>query len=183
MQNTFKVLPIEEVKIIKRINIVSQDRFGNDIIIGFILYQRGFSADYKFKETKEEDRDFAYFISYPRQEDFPTDSIDDLLLQTIQNNYPKSYIFNQLKFTTSDVEQFKNLINRPSEKSDLVIRPDFTGQQYERLVEIDFTSFNEEIKVFVEGSSQLIKGLNFYGNCNFENRNEIYQQLEEIEFI
>jgi len=37
MQDTFKILSTEEVKITKRINIVSHNKLGNDITIGFIL--------------------------------------------------------------------------------------------------------------------------------------------------
>ncbi len=147
-----------------------------------ILYEREFSKNYKFKETKEEEKDFSYFISYPRQEDFPTDYIDNLILQAIQNNFPKSFIENQLIFTTSDIKQFKNLINRPFENSTITIRPDFAGQEYEKLIGVEFKAFYKDIRIFVDGSSQLIKGLNFYGNCNFEKRNEIIQRLEEIKF-
>jgi len=183
MENKFKILSLDEVKIIKRVNIVTHNRLGNEITIGFILYERNFSDNYKFKETKEEDKDFTYFIYYPRQEDFPFDEIDNLILETIQSNYPKSFTENKLIFTTSDIEQLKNLVKRPFEKSKLIIRPDFTGQEYEKLISIEFKTFYKDIRIFFEGSSQLIKGLYFYGNCDFEKREEIYQKLDEIKFI
>lgn len=55
MKPQFSILPIDELRIVKQIFIVSEIPNG-DISIGYILYERRFESNYRFKEKKEEDR-------------------------------------------------------------------------------------------------------------------------------
>ncbi len=183
MRNKIKILPPEEMKIIKKINLVSKIRFETDVIIGFFLYERELSDNYKFKEKKKEERDFLYLSTYPKQEDFPEDLIDNVLFETIKINYPKSNLHNDFLFTTSDVENLTNLINQPYQVSALIIRPDFSGQRLERLVGMEFEAFTKMVNLYTSFPAEITKDLVFYGTCNFEKHKEIYNILEGIKFI
>lgn len=183
MKNVVKILKPEEMKFIKKINIISQNRLNNDIVIGFLIYERKISLDYTFKPKDKSDDNMKYLITYPKQSDYPTDEIDELILETIRISYPNSIVHTEILFSTGDIEWLENLKNRPFEVSNLIIRPDFFGQDLERLVGKEFEVFRKDLRIYVEGSSELIKNIVFYGQCNFEKSKEIYNKLDKIIFI
>lgn len=53
MNNTITVLPIEEMRIIKRIDFLTLNKNNVEIRIGFIVYEREFNPDYKFVQNKK----------------------------------------------------------------------------------------------------------------------------------
>jgi len=183
MINKIKILPYKEIKIIKKINLVAKIRFETDVIIGFLLYERELSDNYKFQEKKKEESDFIYLSTYPKQEDFPEDLIDNILFETIKINYPNSNLHNELLFTTSDVENLTNLIRQPYKVSTFIIRPDFSGQRLEGLVGMEFEAFTKSVNLYTSFPAEIIKDLVFYGTCNFEKHKEIYNILEGIKFL
>jgi hypothetical protein len=183
MINKIKILPYEEMKIIKKINLVTKIRFETDVIIGFFLYERELNDSYKFLEKKKEERDTIYLSTYPKQEDFPEDLIDNILFETIKINYPTSNLHNELLFTTSDVENLTNLIKQPYQITSLIIRPDFSGQRLEGLVGMEFEAFTKRVNLYTSFPAEITKDLVFFGTCNFEKHKEIYNSLEDIKFI
>lgn len=183
MDNTIKILPIEEMRIVKRVDIIARDRYNFDTRIGFVIYERQFRPDYKFAEKEKSENEFLNLTSYPRQEDFPSDEIDELILSTIKLTHPKSQIHNELLFSSFDVDSLNNLINRPAEKANLIIRPEFYGQDLEFLVGKSFKAFLKSVNIYVDGSSELIKNLAFYGCCNFKSHEVIYARLDKIKFL
>lgn len=58
------------------------------------MYKRILSTNYKFIEVPESQRDFSYYIDYPKQDLYPNDNVDNLILQSIRNSYPKSLVKN-----------------------------------------------------------------------------------------
>jgi hypothetical protein len=183
MANTIQILPAKEVKLIKQINLVSQNRHGVEIIIGFLFYERNFSSNYKMAGRKENVSELEYLLTYPKQNDFPEDEIDILLLYTIKSEFPKSTVFNKTLFTTSDVLILKNYTNRPSEKADIIISPDFSGQQLENLVGKSFKQFGESVNLYANGPIDYLKNIMFNGECDFARHAEIIDQLYRIEFL
>ncbi len=182
MKTTIKVLPVNEMKIVKQINLQIQNRNGIDITAGIILYYREISDTYKFNKKKKEDRDFFHFINYPGQEDYPNDDLDNLILQAIKFDFPKAKINSDLLFSTSDVERYENLTKRPYEKAELTFIPDFSGIDLNQLPKKSFTGFRKQINIYVDGSGELIKNRFFKGYCDFMNHEAIYDRLDQIEF-
>ena len=70
-----------EPKIIKTINIASQQD-----IIGLLLYIRNITPTYRLIETEQKDN----IELYPYQKMYPTDELDEILLEAIIVQYPKS---------------------------------------------------------------------------------------------
>ncbi|MEJ4087066.1 hypothetical protein [Galbibacter orientalis] len=182
MKTTITVLPVHEMKIIKQVNLVIQNRNGIDVTVGFILYDRKFSETYKFKDKTKDEKDFFHFITYPKQEDYPSDDLDSLILEAINSDFPKAQVKSNLLFSSSDVEYYENLINRPSEKAELNFIPDFSGIDISRLPNKSFKGFRKEINIYVDGSTEIIKNRVFKGYCDFENHEQIYDRLDEIYF-
>lgn len=183
MNNTITVLPIEEMRIVKRIDLLTQTKHNIEIRMGFILYEREFSPDYKFIENKKEEKDFLYLSTYPKQEDYPSDEIDELILSSIKSAFSNAQIHSELLFSTFDTDNLNRLVKRPNEKANFIVRPEFYGQDLAFLVGKSFKSFFKEINVYVDGSSELIKHLTFNGYCKYEKHEEVYSRLDKIKFL
>lgn len=183
MKKTITVLPVNEMKIIKQINLVIQNRNEIDITAGIILYEREFSEIYKFKEKPEEENDFFHFINYPKQEDYPSDELDSRILKAINLDFPRAQIKSDLLFSSSDVEHYKNITTRPFEKAELTFVPDFSGMNLNLLPRKSFTGFSKHITIYLNGSTEMIRDRIFKGLCPYENHLEFYDQLDEIKFL
>jgi hypothetical protein len=185
MKTTISVLPVNEMKIIKQVNLVIQNRNGIDDTAGIILYERRFSATYRFQEKNkdEDEKDFFHFATYPKQADYPSDDLDLLIFEAIKADFPKAQVISNLLFSSSDIEHYSNLTNRPSEKADLTFIPNFSGIDLNRLPNKTFSGFRKYINIYVNGSSEVIKSRVFKGYCDFENHEEIYVRLDGIKFL
>lgn len=183
MRTTITVLPVSEMKIIKQINLVIQNRNEIDITAGIILYEREFSQTYKFKEKAKEKRDNSHFTRYPKQEDYPNDNLDLLILQAVMSEFSLAEVKNDLLFASSDVEHYTNLTIRPSEKAELNFIPDFSGIDLERLPRKSFPGFRKQISIYANGNTEVIRNRVFKGYCHFENYEDIYDKLERIKFL
>lgn len=112
-----KFLPVEEMSVLKQVYIVSDFQGTGDFRIGYLLYLRKLSDTYRFVEVEEEKKDFNYHLTYPKQEYFPNDVLDELILQSVKNIYPKSYTFSHSILFTMDLELIERLKDRPHERS------------------------------------------------------------------
>lgn len=183
MKKTFSILPVEEIRIIKRVVIVSDNAVNRDISIGYFLYERLLSSEYRFIEKKEEEKDFDYYLTYPKQEDFPKDKIDELILQAIQNNYPKSFTISYSLISSLDKENIELFKNRPSEKSSIIFSPDLSNLDYSKFAGKDINYMKIDMNVFVDFKLEYIKNLFFYGKYDLSKENEIFNSLDKIKFI
>ncbi|MCT4583109.1 MAG: hypothetical protein N4A35_16985 [Flavobacteriales bacterium] len=184
MNKTQTVLPVSEMKIIKRINIVSQNWHPENLPIGFIIYERNFTEEYKILPEEKDSNNLSNLISgYPKQENYPHDEIDELILNTVKTEYPKSFVQNKLVFTSSDIEYFDNLIKRPFEKALFRIKPDFSNLDLSLLSGQEFECINQEINVYVDHSSELIKNIFLDGNCDFDHHKALFRALKTIKFL
>lgn len=183
MKTTVNVLPVNEMKIIKQVNLVIQNRNEIDITAGIILYEREFSDTYRLKEKKNNEKDFFHFSTYPKQKDYPNDDLDVLILEAIKTDFPKVQFKSDLLFSSADVEHYNNLTKRPSETADLTFIPDFSGIDISQLPRTTFYGFRKKINIYVNGSSEVIKNRIFKGHCDFQRHEQIYDRLDTIKFL
>lgn len=184
MNKTITVLPIEEMRIVKRIDLLIQNKNNIEIRTGFIVYLREFSPDYKLLAKKKEEKGFLNLSTNLKQEDYPSDEIDELILSSIKNTFSNARIHSEDLFSSFDTDNLKRLIERPSEKANFIVRPELYGQVLELPVSKSFNPFFKNIiNVYVDGPSELIKQLTFNGFCKFENHQEVYSSLNKIKFL
>jgi glycerophosphoryl diester phosphodiesterase len=180
---TIKILPVDEMRIVKRINIISQTQFDPEAVIGYVFYERQFSQDYKLAERIKNENDPFNLAPYPTQKDFPNDEIDEIILNAVREKFSKSSVRDEIMFSTFDIDQLNNFINRPSAKANFIVKPDFNGQDLNWLVGRSYNTFAKEINIYVNGSLKLIENLAFWGICDFARHEEIYTRLDLIKFL
>lgn len=182
MENRTPIRPQEEIRIVKRINIVPPNGPKAGLTVGLILYERQFNQGYKIAESEEQESSNPLAI-YPKQESYPVDSIDALILEAVRVDYPSSFVYNELIFTAADEVRLRNITSRPSEKADLVICPDLSIQNWGRLGIKKLDCFRKEVNVYAHFSLKHINNIAFRGRCSFANHQSIYQSLDEINFL
>jgi Mor family transcriptional regulator len=176
------VLPESELRILKQIFIVTESRHKNDISIGYILYERKFAEGYTLKETPIEERDFKYYLEYPRQDSFPKDNVDDLILQSVRNSYPKSIVKNHSIVCNVDKEKIDLFRKRPVEKSFIKITPDFSNTDFRVLAGKQFKYAQKELNIYADYNLEEITNLSFFGSYNY-NDNLILDKFNEVIFL
>lgn len=174
---TITILPLDKMRVLKQVIILK-----NDISIGYILYERKLSPDYKFVETPEDEKDFNYYFEYPKQESFPKDNLDDIILQTIRNKYPKSITYNHSIICNVDEDKIKTLKNRATEKGSIQITPDFSKVDLSTLAGQQFEQYYIDVNIYADFRLEDIKNLFFYGNYDMDD-DFIINELRKIEFI
>ncbi|MBI1770009.1 MAG: hypothetical protein HY015_03565 [Bacteroidetes bacterium] len=174
-------LPIEDMRVLKQIILVNDSKYGRDVSIGYILYEREFSSNYKFKETPKEEKDFKYHLEYPRQDSYPNDKVDDLILQSIKNTFPKSRLRNHSIVCNIDQQKLMALQNRTVEKSDVQITPDFSGIDIYSLAGKQFKTVRKVFSIYSESQIDDITNLAFFGYYDISD-NKILDGVLKVKF-
>ena len=169
MNKTITILPNKEIRVVKKIAIVAQNVSNIPIRIGFIIYERECSFDYKLVERKMDSKGFLYLSTYTKQEDYPSDEIDELLSASIKNTFSNPSIHNEFLFSSFDAENLNLLTERPKEDVNFIFINQFYGQEMALLVGKSFKPFVRNGNVYVDSCSELLEHLTFSGNCKFEN--------------
>lgn len=179
---TISVLPIEEIRVIKQIMIVSEFANNKEYSIGYILYERELSDNYKFKETPKGERDFSYYLDFPRQDSYPTDNLDEIILQSIKNSFPKSTLRNYSLICNVDKERIERLQNRQFEQSEISFTPDFSQTDFHRFVGQSFDGLRKPIKIYNDFTKESIQNLYFQGYYNLNDR-QMLDRIDSTKFI
>ena len=69
--------------------------------------------------------EFLRLLNYPKQELFPNDELDDIILNSVKEKYPKSFIRNTQISFDSDIEKIKIITKVPKQISTIEVRPNF----------------------------------------------------------
>ena len=125
---TIEGLNIEDCRVLKEIFIIGDRNFGESTI-GQIFYKRKINENYNFIKQKEYDERKENTLleklleGYPKQENYPNDELDDLILSGIKQQYPKSKIKNSLILFNIDLENLEILKNQNRFPSKFYITP------------------------------------------------------------
>jgi|TARA_B100000745_G_C19920257_1_gene309293 hypothetical protein len=177
-----KMLDFQEWKILKEIHLVSMNSHQQEIIIGVIGYLRKVKQDYHLQEDTEEN-EFLRLLNYPKQELFPKDEIDEIILTAVQDQFPKSFVRNTQISFDSDLEKIKIITQVPKQTARLEVRPNFTQVDLSTLVGQNLNFFMKDIHIYQHFTQDSIKGKYFTGVCDFDKQDEVYGKLDQVEFL
>lgn len=179
---TISILPMEEIRVIKQIMIISEFANNREYSIGYILYERKLSDTYKFKETPKEQRDFSYYLEYPRQDSYPNDNLDDIILQSVRNTFPKSTLRNYSLICNVDRDRIQMFQNRQFEQSEIAFTPDFSQIDIYELIGQSYSGLRKPIKIYNDFTKESIQNLYFQGYYNLGDK-QILNKIDKIVFI
>lgn len=179
---TIKMLDFQDWKIMKELNIVSQTSYDQEIVIGVIAYLRNIHKDYYLKNDPEPN-EFLRLLNYPKQELFPQDYLDEIILNSIKDKYPKSFVRNTEISFDSDEEKIKIITQVPKHTARFEVRPNFSQVDLSKFVGQTLNFFIKDINIYQHFTADSIKGKYFTGICDFGTQSETYQKLNELEFL
>jgi hypothetical protein len=177
-----KMLDFKDWKILKEINIVSMNSYGQELVIGKLLYLREVRKDYYLKEDTEEN-ELLRLLQYPKQELFPHDELDEILLNSIKTQFPNSTVFNSTVSFNSDLKKIETIAKVPKHPATLEVRPDFSQVDVSKLIGKDLNVFIKQINIYQYFTQESITGKYFTGVCDYNRHEEIYNKLETIEIL
>ena len=182
MITKIKMLDFQDWKIMKEILIISRNSHEQEIVIGVISYLRKIGKNYYLQDDTEKD-ELLKCLNYPKQELFPQDVIDEIILSAVRLLFPKSFVRNSTISFDSDLERIKIITQIPKQNAKLEIRPDFSQVNSSKLIGQEFNLFIKDINIYQHFTTDSIKGKYFIGICDFHSQEDIYQKLDEIEFL
>lgn len=176
------MLDYPDWKIMKEINIVSQNSYAQEIVIGVIGYLRQIQKEYFLKDDPEPS-EFLRLLNYPKQELFPHDELDEIILNSVKIQYPKSFIRNTEISFDSDLEKIKIITQVPKISARFEVRPNLSKIDVSSLRGRSLNVFLQDINIFQHFTLDSIRGKYFTGICDYEGHEEIYKKLDKIEFL
>lgn len=179
--NTISFLPIEEMRILKQIIIVSDFPKDRELSVGYIVYERILTDRYKFKETNKKSDGFDYLIDFPKQELYPHDDVDDIILQAVKNLYPKSTLRNHHLIFNVDRENIDRLKDRQTVTSQISFTPDFSSLNILSVGRRSFDGLVKQVTIYNDFSLDYIRNIAFNGYYNLKDQH-ILNKLNPIVF-
>jgi hypothetical protein len=179
-------LGLDQQRILKQIIIVTDGHY-NEIVLGSIFYKRRASPDYNLMKQAEADKietdRFAkYFGDYPRQENYPADEIDTMILAAVKRQYPKSILRSDLILFNVDLEKLALLKNKRIVGSQMYFAPEFSlGSDLLKYVNKSFSAPTINFNIFTDQNLTLVEGLVFFGNYPVDNE-PLIEMLSSVEF-
>lgn len=168
LNHTIRILDMDNVKVIKHIRL-EVDSFGHRVPAE-IVYLRDFTDGYKMAqiepETEEEEREKRETGHFQRQ--YPSDILDEAIIDAVKNIYPQAGGFNSLLVTNMDYRKLLEIqMHSKHEEAEIRIIPDFENLPLEviaRMGRIKGLRFRLDIYIQPSPESHL------YDNEGFELR-------------
>ncbi|HEY4063878.1 MAG TPA: hypothetical protein VGM30_18350 [Puia sp.] len=176
----------EQYKILKQI-ILLGDRNGIEIELGRIFYKRTFRNNYNLKkqgaEDAKSDKPMAKFIGeYPKQENYPVDEVDVMILGAVRDQFPKSITRSDTMFHDLDIEKLKKFKSRNVIPAVMYFYPDLSNiYDIYDLPETARNGFKANVNIYTYSSPEILQNQVFHAtfdlNDHFSGHN-----LKTVEF-
>lgn len=176
----------DQQRILKQIIIIADGNY-NEIILGNIFYMRQATPNYNLAKQAEADKvetdRFAkYFGDYPRQENYPSDEIDAIILAAVKKQYPKSIVRNDLILFNVDLEKLAVLKNKRIVNTKMYFAPEFSlDDDIAKYANKTFSAPMISLNIYTDQSLSLVECLAFFGNYPVNNE-PITKELSLVEF-
>jgi hypothetical protein len=183
----FRLLPNDEWRILKHIIIVAP-RHGTEIELGRILYKRKLQPDYIISKEKVEDASnpdaFVKFIhEYPKQENYPTDATDEILLAAVRDIYPASTTRSDTIATTLHNDKLEIWKKRLSYQASFIVYPRISDLSNAHQIPANTLQAQKyPCHIYSYYQPEHIPNMIFYGCYGLSHQTEVLSKLAEVEF-
>ena len=113
-QRTLHILPFEEWRFVRQIHLVVPWGTNRMIDAGYILYERPVGKKYKMRERRADESEFDYLLTLrSRPSDYPSDYLDEVILEGIRRDFPESRVSVFEVYADSELSTIDNLQQQP----------------------------------------------------------------------
>jgi len=176
----------DQYRILKQI-ILLGDRSGVEIELGRIFYKRSFRNNYNLRKQGEEDaksgNPMMKFISeYPRQENYPVDEIDVMILDAVRQQFPKSITRSDTMFHDLDEEKLALFKRRNVIPSAMYFYPDLSSIfDISDLPQDARNGLKANINIYSYSNSEVLQNQVFHATFDY-NSHFVKDNLRNVEF-
>jgi hypothetical protein len=180
-------LGLENSKFLKQVVIVS-NRNNNEITIGTIFYTRPFNENYTLNSHNEDENNNSNSIDkfiggYPKQKDYPSDELDEVIIEAIRKQYPKAFVKNSLLIFKHELENLKFLKDKNEVECTMLFTPAFLDfMDLGKFVNKNYMANVITFKIYTYHEIEIIPNQFFYVNYPFDDK-EIPKKLEALKFV
>lgn len=186
-ERILKWLDIDEMKILKRIIIIS-DRQNGETELGSIFYTRPLTNEYNLKKQQEEDENSSttqldkLLQEYPKQKNYPNDRIDEIIFEAVTKNYPKSIVKNDTILFNVDLEKLETLKNRLKISCSIYFSPEFSNiDNFHEYVGKEFKAPKIDLNIYSYYKPEYMDKCIFYATYN-ATEEDVLDKLKTVEF-
>lgn len=128
MDDTIRMLSVYGMKIIKTINLESQEPNGMTHHAS-IVYLRDFTEEYKLKpkEIVNEREKFNRLLNENVEDEYPNDFMDNAILSMIQQQYPEARVKSSMMLFSTDLRNLQRLSQSIILEAKISVQPDITN--------------------------------------------------------
>ncbi|MFV0419348.1 MAG: hypothetical protein ACK5KT_11530 [Dysgonomonas sp.] len=182
-RKVFSILPFEEWRIVKQIIVNGELPFSEwndknirrDVDLGYFLYERPISKDYKISDANEDGTPLSY-IDYYKSENYPHDYVDEKLLEIVKSSYPNSRVNCYTVLTNSEREFIDNLQQPPSKNITIRLMPTVP---FDKLNERGYYYLLQNLKLYASLSSSFIENISgFSGFFELDKEDEVFNTID-----
>lgn len=99
-----------------------------------ILYEREVTSDYKMKEISDGKKS-PYLFEYPDQKSYPSDKVDEIILDAVKKIYPQSILKNYYLCLSVDNDKIEELKSEPAHETCFLFNPDTSKSNISAIIE------------------------------------------------
>ena len=179
MKPTFTMLRPDEARFLKQI-LINSENLNELFALGYIMYERKMTPNYRMKLKSEG----AINLEYPEESDFPTDELDDLILNVIKQTYSKTVVKTSWIISTLDEEHIQFLKEKPNDKALLQIHPIIrANMDFPKIGLQNIQRYKKEIPIYTYNRQSSISNIAFTATFEISKLNGVFQSLDKLHFI
>lgn len=174
-------LPMEECKIVRQIIIIAPTEWGQETEVGYIMYSRPITENYKMNLSGQGDP-ISYLLNSHKEEYYPKDYVDEVLLKMIKDTYPKSIVKYSIVLTNTDEVRIKSLQVPMNKKVTMTLSPLLMPEHYN--VPRNFYYLRQDITLYAAWLPALIEPINgFISSFSLDKENEVFNTIDNVHLI
>ncbi len=171
-------LPVDEWKIVRQIIIIAPAAWGKETEVGYIMYSRPITESYKMKPVAQGDR-FAYMLNSHKEEYYPKDYVDEIILKMITDAYPKSIVKYSIICTSSDEEAINRLQVPMNKKVTITLTPQLMPEDYK--APRSFYYLRQDITLYAAWLPTLIEPIHsFIGSFSLDKEDKVFNAIDNV---
>ena len=184
---TITSLELNEFRILKHIQFSTDAKFA-----GFpnksVIYKRKFSNNYKFSQSEPEENTLEnrmgrLMSDFPKQQNYPNDRIDEIILKAISDIYPNTTVRNELIVFNVDLEKIERIKNKRSNRGNIIFSPTIADySDLTKYVGRQFSSPVVEINIYSNSLVEAESAEAFTAKYLFPDEEFILDKIKQIEF-
>lgn len=179
--SSIRVLDASEWRVLKEITLLGQIGKGTKELEAILLYTRPLTPEYKPKECHDASS-FEMRVHGRKQEDYPNDWFDEMILDAVKAQFPQSKVRSDLILFDAVLERVERQKNKGVVATTILVSPDFQGVDPWANEGREFKRYSLALNVYtMYPTEEILQNLQFYADYS-TSEEELVGVLASVKF-